>query len=108
MKNVLMILVIISWVFLSTQSALAKSPESTIRNDVTVSTEFVIAKYERESVNSSSRASDSKSANDKDAETKNSSLFPYLFYALSIIGLLAVLSFDTTVSARSKRKSSSQ
>lgn len=108
MKNVLMILMIIFWVFLSTQSALAKNPESFMRNDPTISTELINAKYERENANSSSPTSELKRANDKDAETKSSSLFLYLFYALFIVGLLAVLSFDTTGSARSKRKPSSQ
>lgn len=108
MKNVLMILMIISWVFLSTQSALAKSPESIMHNDPTISTELINAKYTNESARSSSLSTDSQRPNDKDAETKSSPLFPYLFYALSILGLLAVLSFDTTRSARSKRKSSSQ
>ena len=108
MKNVLMILMIISWVFLSTQSALAESPESTMRSDPAISTELINAQYERESTKSSSSSSNSQSQNDKDAETKSSTLFLYLFYVLSIFGLLAVLSFDTTTSARSKRKSSSQ
>lgn len=108
MKNVLMISMIISWVFLSTQSALAESPEITMRNDPTISTELINARYEKEVGKASLPKSDSQSANEQDAEAARAPLFPYFFYALSILGLLAVLSFDTTGSARSKRRSSSQ
>jgi hypothetical protein len=108
MKNVLMILMIIPWAFLSTQSALAKSPERFTRNAPTISAGLTNTKYESDSAKSSSASADSQSANDKEAKAGNSSLFPYLFYALSIIGLLAVLSFDTSGNARSKRKSHSE
>jgi hypothetical protein len=37
-------------------------------------------------------------------ETETVSIFPYVFHVLLIIGLFAVLSFDTSITAKSKRK----
>jgi hypothetical protein len=102
MKTVLLICILVLLVSLNIQIASAKNVDSNLTQNNNASPLLLRSQFEAEGDSSSmSREASNESRVDSDFSY---TFFPYLFYALSIIGLLAVLSFDTSGSARSKRK----
>ena len=102
MKNALMIVILNILLFtavsiLSIQNAGAEAPLQNLS----------ISNYDINEGSSSTANTDSQADVGTETDATTSALFPYFFYALFILGLLAVLSFDTSGNARSKRKQES-
>jgi hypothetical protein len=104
MKNVLLIFIFVFLLNLSPKTAFAGNMQSDSPRQYGAVPVSALANYNMEDSTSSSKANEGTN-NRSDSESFGSALFPYFFYALSIIGLLIVLSVDTSGNARSKRKS---
>lgn len=120
MKNVLVIFILVLLVLLCTPTALARdtqTSEAQSRDGQSLALQqsnvmiplgdLQYDMSERNSLSVASEMSRDKGASAYESATTESiptSMFPYFFYVFVIIGLLAVLSFDTSGTARAKRK----
>lgn len=96
MKNTLMIVIFNIVLIFGASNAQAE----------TIASSLFSANYNMDEQSNSGTTPETKKDISAESDSAVSSVFPYFLYGLFIVGLLAVLSIDTSGNARAKRKRS--